>query len=181
MRDGGGLVTIGIGANRVAASVTECMFANDSVGSNGRGGGLCFFGDDLDSLVSTKVTGCTATIGGGVYVQASGAGNGFVMTASTISGNTATDGGGVFIFGTPDFHISGSSVTDNWAAGVGGGITADEAGGSILGTTVSGNAAGTDVGGIDQSGAGTVTLQVAKVHGNTAPSNPDVSGTFTFV
>jgi hypothetical protein len=36
-------------------------------------------------------------------------------------------------------------------------------------------------GGVFQAGAGTVTLQVAKVHLNTAPTDPDVTGTFTFV
>jgi hypothetical protein len=45
---------------------------------------------------------------------------------------------------------------------------------------VTGNFAVFDGGGID-NGGGTVVVQAAKVFGNTAPTDPDVHGTFTFV
>jgi hypothetical protein len=107
---------------------------------------LFLVGDGPDLLVSTKVTGCTAGRGGGVYVFSSAAANGFVVTDYTISGNTAaSSGGGLTITVSPDFHISGSSITNNWAFKVGG-ILVVSSGGGILDTTISLNVALSDAG-----------------------------------
>ena len=56
-------------------------------------------------------------------------------------------------------------------------------GGSILGTTISGNAATDGGGGVYSGGLapGAVTLHHDKVIANTAPTNPDMAGDFTFV
>jgi hypothetical protein len=175
---GGGLRTIGTGADQVAVSITRCQFANDNGGA--AGGGLMVDGDGTASVVSTKVIGCTASEGGGILAGAHAATNGFLMSGCTVSGNTGTLGGGLLLASTPDFHISASSITDNGAA-EGGGVLVEFSNGSILGTKISGSAASDDAGGIANLGGGTVTLQVAKVHGNTAPTNPDLDGTFTFV
>jgi hypothetical protein len=174
---GGGLVTFGKAANQVATSVTGCTFTNDD--SSGSGGGLVVQGDGPVAITATKVTGCTSTNGGGVFVKCYAPANGFVMSGCTVSGNTAltSNGGGIFIVATPDFHISGSSITNNWARFDGGGAYIVDSGGSVLGTTISGNAA-VDGGGVVHRGSGTIALQVAKVHGNTSPTNPDIEGTF---
>jgi hypothetical protein len=177
---GGGLTAFGAAAKQVATSITGCTFANEKAGS---GGGLLFFGDGPVTMTATKVTGCTALgggAGGGLYVKCYAAADGFVMTGCIVSGNTAILGGGIAISLTPDFHISNSSMTNNWATSDGGGAFIRLSGGSILGTTITGNAA-TFGGGVAHSGSETVALQIAKVHGNTAPTDPDVEGTFTFV
>jgi fibronectin-binding autotransporter adhesin len=178
--DGGGLLTLGAGANQVAVAVAGCKFANDSCDS--LGGGLAVIGDGVASVVSTKVTGCTATLaGGGLYAVSHAATNGFLMSGCTISGNSAGIGGiggGVWIAGTPDFHISGSSITNN-SAQSGGGMFVANSSGSILGTTISGNVAAVHGGGIVHESGGTVILQISKVHGNISPNIPNAEGTFT--
>lgn len=172
-------MTFGNAAGQVAAAISNCKFANDTAGV--QGGGLDLSGDGAVALKASQVTGCSAIHGGGVYAKLTAAANGLLMSGCTIAVDSASYGGGLFISGTPDFHISGSSITDNWAGNFGGGVWVQNCGGSILGTTISGNAASFEGGGIIHAGSGTVVLQVAKVHGNTAPAGPDADGTFTDV
>jgi hypothetical protein len=78
------------------------------------------------------------------------------------------------------FHVSGGSFVGNSALGAGGGIQAQNSNGAIEGATITNNTAGGAGGGVNNA-LGTVTLQIAKVFANSAPTDPDVEGTFTFV
>jgi predicted outer membrane repeat protein len=177
--DGGGLMSGGTGKNKVDIAITGSTFANNF--SNAHGGGIFAEGDGRLSVTTTKVIGNVANLnGGGIALEGLAANNGVVLKNLTVSGNSCGDiGGGVEIDSTADFHVIGGSFTDN-QAGSGGGIAVFGSGGSILGASIERNAAAVG-GGVNQSGPGTVTLQIAKVHGNTAPTDPDVFGAFTFV
>ena len=116
-----------------------------------------------------------------MFLTSSAATNGVVLKNLTVSSNIAgehNDGGGVFIIATLDFHITGGSFVDNKSGA--GAIFTSTSSGSILGVTVTLNEA-TDFGGGIGDVGGTVTVQAAKVSGNTAPTKPDFYGTFTFV
>jgi hypothetical protein len=176
---GGGLCTTGTGANQVPVSVAGCRFADDRATNSG--GGILFLGDGPVSVRSTRVAGCASGTGGGIYADSIGAADGFVMAGCTLAGNRATSGGGLAVIGVPTFSVSGSSFADNWASQLGGGVYVDNADGSILGTRVAGNAAALDGGGVYHGTTGTVVLEAALVRANTAPTGPDVYGTFTFV
>jgi hypothetical protein len=176
---GGGLADIGTGANKVDLTVTASTFANNSAAFEG---GLEASGDGRIAISSSKLTGNVATSNSGAtYLTSTAATNGVILKNVTVSGNVAGgNGGGVIIGNTADFHISGGSFTNNQAAN-GGGIELVASAGSIVGTTISGNDAAGTGGGIYQTGAGTVTVQAAKVFGNTATTDPDFFGIFTFV
>jgi hypothetical protein len=68
----------------------------------------------------------------------------------------------------------------DYQADEGGAIVLRDSTGSIKGTTISDNMATFNCGGVFQRGTGTVTLQIAKVNGNIAPTDPDSSGKFTY-
>jgi hypothetical protein len=180
--NGGGVMTTGAGANKVDINVSGSTFAKNF--GNFSGGGLYAFGDGRLSVSSSKVTGNVANgSGGGIYANSFAATNGVILNNLTVSGNCANigGGGGVSIIDTVDFHVSGGSVRGNFAnLNGGGGIAVVSSGGSIRVATITGNVAQTG-GGVYHIGSGTVTLQVAMAHGNTAPSGPDVWGSFTFV
>jgi hypothetical protein len=177
--DGGGVMTTGTSANKVDITVTGCTFSNNS--SKGTGGGLACSGGGQISISSSTVTGNIAGFrGGGIVGVSTAATNGLILKNLTVGGNFAgAGGGGVAIVLTPDFQIIGGSFSNNTATS-GGGFYGFDSSGSVSGITISGNSAGTG-GGADEIGAGTINLQIAKVHGNTAQTDPDVSGTFTFV
>jgi hypothetical protein len=178
--DGGGLMSTGTGKNKVDIAITGSTFANNF--SNMVGGGIFAEGDGRLSVTTTKVIGNVAPLGGGgISASSTAATNGVILKNLTVSGNSCGDiGGGVEIDSTADFHVIGGSITDNEAGAGGGGIFVLKSGGSIRGALISGNVA-TIGGGVYQGGPGTVTLQIAMVHGNTAPTGPDVFGGFTFV
>ena len=135
------------------------------------------FGDGAVAIASSKVTGDRAVGAGGIYAHSSVS---VTIQNAVVSGNFAVDGGGLAILTTPNFHVTGGSFRGNYAL-AGGAIYVFNSTGSISGVTISGNAATNQGGGVFQSGAGMVTLQIAKVHANTAPDGPDVFGAFTFV
>jgi hypothetical protein len=175
--------TFGAGTNKVDVAVTGCTFSNHvSVFS---GGGLIATGDGQISVSSSKLSGNVSGFGGGgIYASSSAATNGLILKNLTVTGNFAATsgaggGGAVQINATPDFHVIGGSFTNNRAS-IGGGLCASDSSGSVTGVTITGNTANVG-GGVSQNGTGTITLQVAKVHGNTAPTNPEVDGTFSFV
>jgi predicted outer membrane repeat protein len=180
VNNGGGIMTTGTVANKVDIAVTGSTFANNF--SNGSGGGLYASGDGRISISSSIVTGNVAIhAAGGIFATSTAATNGVMLNDLTVSGNFANGGGGggVLISSTTDFHVTGGTFSDNNGVEAGGGIAVINSGGSIRGATITGNVS--TVGGGVWQGGGTVTLQVAMVHGNTAPVDPDVHGTFTFV
>ena len=122
------------------------------VGSYGQAGTFKMYGG--------KITGNTATNGGGVYVyegtfdmddgeisgnKTNSFGGGvqvsrgncvFTMRGGKIKDNTASSGGGVSVFDDGVFTMNGGSITDNKTTGTGGGVSMNR-GGNI---TVSGTA-----------------------------------------
>jgi predicted outer membrane repeat protein len=181
---GGGLAAFGTGNNKVDLTVSGGTFSDNSTGQSG--GGMFASGDGRLSVASSKVTGNVAYFrGGGIYGRSSAATNGVILKNVTVTGNVAGlvgisgGGGGVAIGTSADFHITGGSIVGNQAV-FGGGFYELNSTGSILGVTISGNSA-TVGGGVLGAGPGTVALQIAKVFANTAPSDPNFSGTFTFV
>jgi hypothetical protein len=180
---GGGVLTTGTGTNKVDITVIGSKFANNVAIQSG--GGLNASGDGRVSISSSKVIGNVVSFGGGgILATSTAVNNGVILKNLTVGGNScgsAFVGGGVAILNTPDFHVTGGSFSDN-NGGAGGGIAVSASGGSIRGASVTRNVAQFG-GGVYQAGAGTVILQVAKVHNNTAPTSngPDVSGAFTFV
>ena len=166
---------VGLCANKVDVAIGGSQFADNLAGS--LGGGVYVFGDGIVSIVSSKVTGDRAFVAGGIYAFGSVS---VTIQNVVVSGNVAVDGGGLAILNTPNFHVTGGAFRGN-SAQYGGAIFDLNSTGSISGVTISGNAATRQGGGVFQSGAGMVTLQIAKVHANTAPDGPDVFGTFTFV
>ena len=175
VNSGGGLWASGFGANKVDVAIGGSKFADNLAG--GLGGGVDVFGNGVVSIVSSKVTGDRAFIAGGIYAQSNVS---VTIQSVVVSGNFASSqGGGLMIGNTPNFHVTGGAFRGN-SAKYGGAIFVFDSTGSISGVTISGNAATVQGGGVFQS-AGAVTLQIGKVHANTAPDGADVFGTFTFV
>jgi hypothetical protein len=179
---GGGAATAGTGVKLVNLVVNGGTISGNSAGDFG--GGLSAAGDGKISITSTTITGNTsAKAGGGMYLSSSAATHGVVLKNLTVSSNTAGGawiGGGVFIFATTDFHILGGLFTKN-VANDGGAIAVQASGvGSILGVTATDNAA-TALGGAIANYSGAVSVQAAKISGNTAPNNPDFYGLFTYL
>lgn len=180
--NGGGLLAGG----GIALTVTNSTFSGNETGSRG---GAVFTSGTGANVVNLTVKGSTFSDnfadqdGGGILANGTGS---ILITNSKVTGNIARteNGGGLYFTGTPSFHISGGTITGNSAVD-GGGIYAYNSTGSILGVTISGNAASAEGGGVLHSGVdggiGTVTLQIAKVIGNSAPTDPNTSGPFTFV
>lgn len=176
---GGGISTFGFLLNKVDLTVSGSTFANNSSGQSG--GGIEAYGAGLISISTSKVSGNVASNnGGGIYASSQSSTSGLILKNLIVSGNVALEGGGLSIVHTLSFQINGGSFTANVAGNNGGGIDVGTSTGSILGATISGNVATTDGGGVYNL-VSTVTLQIAKVFANTALTNPDVSGTFTFV
>jgi predicted outer membrane repeat protein len=180
--DGGGIYASGTAKKEVNLTIMGGTVANDVAG--GSGGGVLATGDGRILISSTKVTGnAAAGAGGGLSLSSSAVTNGVVLKNMTVDDNVANRsmvGGGVVLDSTPDFHILGGSFTSN-AAGGGGAIGLVDSSGSILGTRITGNNAAVDGGGISQALGGSVVVQAADVFGNTALSDPDFFGMFTFI
>src|SRR5262249_41006255 len=98
------------------------------------------------------------------------------LDRSTLSGNRAVTGGGIHGGTQGRTTVANSTVTDNQASDLGGGITATSFQGTLSPPhgTLTANTARSG-GGI--AGRGSVADTI--VAGNTAASAPDVAGTFT--
>ena len=139
-----------------------------------------------------RITGNTATRGGGVLV---GASSSFTMEGGEISGNTATVyGGGVYhrpssIEGPATFIINGGRIFNNSAPNGGAIASVSPAGGQkhiqINGGEISGNNATNNGGGVyilGPSGNNNITIRGGTISGNTAGNNGGgiyVTGTTT--
>jgi hypothetical protein len=69
----------------------------------------------------SKISGNTASSGGGMGVSSSGT---FTMNDGTISGNTASSGGGMYVYVSDSgtFTMSGGEISGNSASSHGGGV-----------------------------------------------------------
>jgi len=187
---GGGLFAGGDGAGKVNTTISRSIFTANRAAQDG--GGLDFFGDSATfSITGSTLSGNVTAIGGGGISINDGNPGAVKITATKLAGNIAVRGGGaIALYNAAGFNISGGSITGNTTPGQGGGIYLfDCTTGSILGTTVSGNAAliGGGIANDVTTGTSSITVQAAKVTGNTTPHDPDFfdSGgalsTFNFV
>jgi hypothetical protein len=154
----------------------------------GSGGGILVANADLVVRGST-VTGNRASTAGAGIANVNGTGD-VTLIRSTVAGNVAGgNGGGIFLFGTPGVlaiqnstvrrNLGGSgggiyattstllnsTVNDNFASAIGGGIRAVTAV-TLTNSTVGGNMAGVVGGGLMTSG--TATMTNCTVSGNSA-------------
>jgi hypothetical protein len=174
---GGGLYTTGTGANKVDVIITGGSFVGNT--AQLAGGAFEAVGDGTVTATSSKVAGNSSVGFGGVieFINCTAA---VSLQGLIVTDNVGNNGGAIDIYNTPNFRIVGGRITGN-TAWVGAGIYIVNSSGSIRGVTISGNTADQGGGGVSNGGPGTVTLEVDKISGNTAPTDPDVSGTFTFV
>jgi hypothetical protein len=180
----------------LAGNVVSCSINSNDAGSSGNpansgGGGMYLSGqlafvsgcllasnEAFSSATSTlnnslnKVSAC----GGGVF------GNGWTdrLTQCTLSGNSASSGGGIYV-GSGALVLDDSTVFDN-AANIGGGVQ-NNAWLTLTRSTIMNNQASSTGGGIYMAQSGSTTYVQDQPHsfiyGNTAPSNPDVFGSFS--
>jgi predicted outer membrane repeat protein len=91
----------------------------------------------LSMKAGAKITGNTATIGGGVFADYSS----FTMYDGEISGNSATDNGGGVYVQNGSFTMNGGKISGNTSGTSGGGVSVggngsvDKTGGVIFGNT----------------------------------------------
>jgi hypothetical protein len=150
------------------------------------GGGIYQENGTLTLSGSTTVTGCKASLGGGVQFGDGQNGGTLVMqdTATVTSNTSDSYGGGVFIDSYTTFEMRGNSaVTNNTAGSDGGGVFTDSSSSmtmrddaSVSGNTTTGNAGG----GIAVYGGTGAFLEMhdrSSVTGNTCGgSNPQYHG-----
>jgi predicted outer membrane repeat protein len=130
------------------------------------------------SLSECVVAGNNAQRAGGLSHHSSGK---LTIDNSTISGNTAIMAGGAYIGLSPSSPfaatITNTTFANNQAAMFGGAVQS-QAPLTLNNCTVASNTAGWNGGGIDNT-AGALTLNNSIVAGNSAPSDPNVFGSFT--
>jgi hypothetical protein len=175
---GGGVSATGINADTVDFAVSGSTFFDNTV--TREGGGICVISDGAVAISESTISGNTASgFGGGFYTQEVATAKTVTLKNVVVTGNFSKfGGGGISLSRTTDFKMTGGSVLGNSTTAGGGGIDSYNTKTSILGVTISGNAAATGGGVFNEGSApGVMTLQVAKVTGNTAPTDPNVSGT----
>lgn len=161
------------------ANVTIQNGAVENVSGTGmEGAGL--FNTGTTTLFRVVVTHNRAEMDGGGIMNDGEFGDSAVLTVidSTIAQNMAgafnalTDGGGgIYNKGGGTLTLERSTVSDNSAPILGGGIFNDGTGGStitIINSTISGNHSGSNGGGIFNTNSGTVNLQSVTVANNEA-------------
>ncbi|MDH3528900.1 MAG: PxKF domain-containing protein [Acidobacteriota bacterium] len=130
-----------------------------------------------DSVVSGN---SSVNTGGGLSVEFNGR---LVLNNTTVSSNVSTNGGGGGIYSNrSELTLNNSTVSGNQALFAGGGIVIDSDinGGpvSLKNSTITGNS-GSDSGGmITYRAANIAIIGNTIIAGNSAPTNPDVSGPF---
>jgi fibronectin type 3 domain-containing protein len=199
LSDNGSLFTVGDGVTLVFDSSITIKGHSDNNASLVRvnSGGTLLLKD------GAKITGNSASYGGGVYVNggtftmsggtingntASASGSGvyvssgtFTMSGGTINGNTAFYGGGVYVSSSGTFMMSGGTISGNHAS-YGDGVYVY--GGTFMmnGGTISDNNAYSNGGGVFVSSSGTFTMEDGEISDNSAYNGGGVyvsSGTFT--
>jgi len=185
---GGGVAAIGASSQAVLLTVKGGTISGNSAdGTSAFGGGILAGGLETLSVTSTLLTGNFATLGGAITAYGASPSSALPATLKnvTATNNVALNSGGAFasvILGG-SFSITGGSMKGNIAKN-GGAIDVTVGGGTISGAVISGNIATGKGGGLYAGNAVTaadLTVQIAKVTGNTAPTGPDVSGPMTYV
>lgn len=172
-----------------ANRITGNTLTNSGIGTaDGEGGGLYIGGQAHLSvlIVSANTVGdnTASTDGGGMFLQIN-AGSA-TLRGNTWDGNTAsTDGGAMYLNGNPNatsggtINITGDEMLDNNATSDGGGLFVNNTAiAHLLGVDIENNSAGIAGGGIFNNN-GTLTLENSFILHNTAPTGPNVEGSYT--
>jgi CSLREA domain-containing protein len=181
---GGGILNSGGLDGGATVNITNSTLTGN-LGGGGGGGGVYNNGGTV-TITNSTISGNEGPGGGGGISNSNDTDNmtsGTVTIANTtISSNSGSfsQGGGVYNH-SGRLTITNSTISGNVAKTSGGGIF-NEVGGTatITNSTISGNAAeGGNGGGIQsRSAAGTVNISSTIIAKNTAPSGPDVYGSF---
>ncbi|TWU51875.1 choice-of-anchor Q domain-containing protein [Rubripirellula reticaptiva] len=172
---GGDIVGVG-GAifNNESLSISNSTLTANA--ATGRGGAIVNGNDaNLNLTGSTLSNNRTRDDGGGIVNFGTAS-----VVESTISGNSAVqDGGGIFSYFYDSLTVRNSTISGNSASGSGGAIFNLNGTINVNSSTLTNNTASNSGGGIFGTNAGPTVINVANsiVSGNTAPSNPNVSGT----
>ncbi|HWN93741.1 MAG TPA: LamG-like jellyroll fold domain-containing protein [Methylomirabilota bacterium] len=137
---------------------------------DGYGGGV--FIEGAMTLTGCSLTGNSAFAGGGAFI-ASGPASSLTLNRCTVSGNAADYGGGIQNEGT--LVSTSSTFALNTAIEDGGAISSPANTLTLIQTTVASNTASGNGGGIK----GDPTIQNSVIAGNTAPTDPNLSGIVT--
>lgn len=170
--DGGGFIM------GVQGAIRRCLIENNEAGPSSYGGGLVITQGGV-VVEDTTVRGNTGAWGGGLWA------NGMLtMVRTTVSGNTATgEAGGVLISNSSatltNVTISGNTAMDGDGGGIECGLEGtNDCHVSISHSTIVNNVVTSGQGGGLYRSAGQIKIKNSIVAGNTATSNPDVSGAF---
>ncbi|MCD7846933.1 MAG: hypothetical protein LUG49_02705 [Oscillospiraceae bacterium] len=146
-----GYTLTGTGNNSVITANGTLMLIDSSSAKTGKitggsatyGGGVYVGGTGSFTMSGGTITGNSGTYGGGVYVSNSGS---FTMEGGMISNNKATHGGGVYVYVYGTFTMTGGVISENIASESGGGVfnygTFTMSGGTISGNTASNSGGG---------------------------------------
>ena len=138
------------------------------------GGGLYNSGGAAVNLTACVVSGNIASqSGGGIYNDALGT---LTLRDSTVSGNHADDGGGIYNRGT--LTIINSTISGNSAMQGGGISTATGGNARFINSTITNNFALVIGGGIEDYNPYGSKIKSSIVAGNSSQSRADLSGTF---
>jgi hypothetical protein len=181
--EGGGLLS----QNAVSVKLASCIVTGNAAsdgggvyaqGTNGLGSVTITGGDFLDNRAGG--------IGGGPLAGHAGGGialtglDGVSITGSIVEGNSAGfSGGGIYFGDNTTETVTDVTIYNNFGEDGGGIFVAHGAGtASILGSSITGNKANLGGGVCNMIGA-SLTLQEARVTGNTAASSPNIYGAYT--
>ena len=164
--DGGTVSVLDVSANAVAIS------GNTATGANGSGGGILSIAGDV-TVAGTTISGNGASRAGGGIEAVSG---NVTLNSVALTGNTLTtapnpgNGGGLHVTADVITRITNGFVSNNTAAGDGGGLWNSTTGQMIIsGTTFQGNRA--DEGGGVYTNGGALTFDGVTIAGNSAATN----------
>ncbi|MBD2013333.1 DUF4347 domain-containing protein [Microcoleus sp. FACHB-53] len=157
-----------------AANVVNSTFANNTA-PGGLGGGILLNTATTINIIDSQITGNSAASGGGINNNAQG---GIInVTNSTVSDNTATDLGGGISNRYHQVNVINSTIFNNTAGNSGGGIYHQSGTFTVSNSTVSGNRSNNNGGGIynDLSGA-VMNLLNSTITNNIADNDNNGSG-----
>jgi parallel beta-helix repeat protein len=165
--DGGGVYVTGS-----STFTMEGGEISDNTASSEGGGLYLSTGSTFTMSGNAVISDNTATSGGGVYVTNGGT---FTMSGGTvISDNTATNGGGIYVTGGGMFVMNGGEISSNEVTdddSLGGGVYVEGGGFTMSGGTICNNtASGVGGGGVFLQSGGTFTMSGGTISGNTAPA-----------
>jgi CSLREA domain-containing protein len=138
------------------------------------GGGIRNLPGNILNLSSVTIRNNTGRLGGGIINFGT-----LNIVGSTLSENTAEQGAGINHQGSGVIaNISNSTISNNTAAEVGGGIIIFSASLILNNVTISHNTAGSRGGGISNGNQGTINMRNTLIAANIGGNNPDVLNTF---